>query len=118
MMKIIYTEKVFTTKQYIVFKTTFNICIYYNMYAKKSIINFNKKMIKNYCCTSIFSYSSIFYHLSSSSICIRGMWCYRITVPVLPFSASFTLSKEVMYAQRPSLSSMNSTAARNFGSML
>ena len=46
MKKLMYA-KTFVMKQHVVFKTTFNICIYYNMYTEKSIINFNKKMIKN-----------------------------------------------------------------------
>lgn len=46
------------------------------------------------------------------------LYIYSITVPVLPFRASFRVSKEVIRALLPSFFSMNPTDAWNFGSIL
>ena len=59
-----------------------------------------------------------FYPQTTESFMSSLLDSYSITVPVLPFRASFRVSKEVIRALLPSFFSMNPTDAWNFGSML
>ena len=83
-------------KQHVVLKTTLSICIYYNIYSKKSTLKFET-------CTSGLAQAVCLHqpitkeNRGSPAFCKMVLYSVqRITVPVFPFSASFTLSNEVI----------------------